>query len=351
MKTNESKIRRILVWTYTIIIVVGGVFIFCQVSFRPDPMLVRHEFDENGRRVSEEMVPFLPEGIVSLYNLEYRENDKDALLNVHFPGSISTTNKMLPTIVWIHGGKWVSGSKKNVANYCKLLAGKGFTVAAIDYSVAPEYPYPTPVTRANAALDYLIKNCAFLHIDPRSIIIAGDSAGAQIAAQLANIISEPTYAYAAKFNIKSALSREQLQAVLLFCGAYDLSNMKQFDLNGPDKDFLRTVFWPYTGTKNFNNDPEVASASVARYVTPTFPPAFISVANADPMASQSYLFARKLIRLKVKVDTLFFPNSHKPLLPHEYQFDLNSVEGRMALEKAVIFLSMIKNKSSIKHIP
>ncbi|SMO71926.1 Acetyl esterase/lipase [Chryseobacterium rhizoplanae] len=348
MKTNEHKIRRVLVWTLTtIIMIAAGIFIFSQISPWPRSLLIRHELNENGRRQSEELEPFLHSEISTVYDLNYRENDKEALLDVHFPDSISTTVEKLPTIVWIHGGGWVSGSKEIVGNYCRMLAGKGYTVAAIDYSVAPEYTYPTPVIQANAALDYLNKNFATLHIDSGSMIIAGDSGGAQIAAQLANIISEP--AYAAKFNIKSALKREQLRAVLLFCGAYDLNDIKQADSRGPGKDFLRTVFWAYTGTRNFIHDPEVATASVADYVTPAFPPAFISVGNADPLASQSYMFARKLARLNVKVDTLFFPNNYKPLLPHEYQFDFNNAAGKMALEKATAFLSStVKNKSSKK---
>ncbi|MBP1164543.1 acetyl esterase/lipase [Chryseobacterium bernardetii] len=79
------------------------------------------------------------------------------------------------------------------------------------------------------------------------------------------------------------------------------------NLNGFDKDFLGTVFWVYTGTKNFKNDPGVETDSVADYVTSTFPPAFINVGNADLLARQSYAFARKFTRLNVKVDTLFFP--------------------------------------------
>ncbi|PWN57950.1 alpha/beta hydrolase [Chryseobacterium viscerum] len=339
MKINKNFIKIILISIFTTIIIVAGIAIFFQISPWPDSILIRHTFNENGRRVSEEIEPFLPSEIGSLYDLEYIENDKDALLDVHFPDSISTTGQMLPTIVWIHGGAWVSGSKEIVANYCKMLAGKGFTVVAIDYSVAPEYTYPTPVIQGNKALDYLNKNCADLHIDPCSIIIAGDSGGAQIAAQLANIISEPSYA--AKFDIKAAVKREQLLAVLLFGGAYDLNDMKLADLESSDNGFLRTVLWAYTGSKNFNDDPELISASVSDYVTDTFPPAFISVGNGNPLASQSYIFARKLAGLNVKVDTLFFSNNYKPLLSHEYQFDYKTADGKMAFGKSVAFLSSI----------
>ncbi|MBT2623685.1 alpha/beta hydrolase [Chryseobacterium sp. ISL-6] len=317
---------KILTWDFTTIIVIApGIFISFQVSSWPDTLLIRHAFNKNCRRVSEAMEPFLPSGINRLYDLRYMDNDKDALLDVHFPDSISTTDDVLPTIAWIHGGSWISGSKENVANYCKMLAGKGFTVVAINYSVASEYTYPTLVIQANAALDYLNRNGTAL----RSISIARDFGGAQVAAQLANIISQPSYT--SMPNIKSLLKREQLRAILLFCGAYDINDIKEVDLNGLYKRFLKTALWAYSGMKNFTTDP-------------AFPPAFISVGNADPLASQSYAFARKLTRLNIKVDTLFFTTNYTPLLPYEYQFDFSYPARKMALEEAIAFLSSTLKK-------
>ncbi|UCA61815.1 alpha/beta hydrolase [Chryseobacterium rhizoplanae] len=340
---DTPKIRRGLLWTITtIVIIASAIFIFFLVSPWPDAILLRHKFNENSKIVSEKLEPFVPSEVSTMYDLHYIPDDKDAIFDVHFPDSISTTDQVLPTIVWIHGGGWVSGSKEDVANYCRILSGKGYTVVAIDYSLAPEFKYPTPVIQANIALDYLNINADNLHIDPSSIIIGGDSGGAHIAAQLANIISEPQYA--AKFHIKSSLQRQQLKGVLLFCGAYDINDLKQADLTSPHQDFLKTALWAYTGTKDFIHNPELATASVADYVTATFPPSFITVGNADPLARQSYAFARKLSRLNVRVDTLFFPQNYKPSLCHEYQFNFNSPAGKMAMEKTAAFLSSAVKK-------
>ena len=60
-------------------------------------------------------------------------------------------------------------------------------------ALAPGARYPTQLKQANTALEYLSKNAQRLHIDPH-FILAGDSAGAHIAAQLANAISSPPYA-------------------------------------------------------------------------------------------------------------------------------------------------------------
>ncbi|MGV2451558.1 UNVERIFIED_CONTAM: alpha/beta hydrolase [Ralstonia mannitolilytica] len=316
------------------VILVCGSFTFCQISPWPDAMLIRLAFNKTGKKTAKALQPFVPAGIGGILNLQYQKGDKDAYLDVYYPQSLIRIQKVLPTIMWIHGGGWVSGSKENVANYCKILAAKGFTVVAINYSIAPEHTYPTPVIQANQALEYLINNNKKLYVDPESIIIAGDSGGAHIAAQLANIISDSSYA--TEMKMIPSITRSQLLGVILFCGAYDL---KQVDFEGKYKGFLKTVLWAYTGTEDFLTDPKIGPASVYNYISSTFPPAFISVGNGDPLANQSYSLARKLVQNNVKVDTLFYPKDYNPVLPHEYQFNLKGEAGKQALDKVSAFLS------------
>lgn len=331
--------KKLLIRLVACLLIVSSSQIFCQISPWPEAMLIRLAFDKSGKKTAKAMQPFVPSGIGAIRNLQYQKGDKDAFLDVYYPQSLIKTRKLLPTIMWIHGGGWVSGNKNNVANYCKILASKGFTVVAINYSIAPEHTYPTPVIQANQALDYLMNNNKRLYVDPESIIIAGDSGGAHIAAQLANIISEPSYT--TEMKMFPSITRAQLIGVILFCGAYDL---KQVDFEGKYKSFLKTVLWAYTGTENFMTDPNIAPTSVYNYVTSSFPPAFISVGNGDPLANQSYSLARKLTGMNVKVDSLFYPDDYTPVLPHEYQFNLKGDEGKKALEKVSAFLSSVAKK-------
>jgi len=151
-------------------------------------------------------------------NERYDPADPDALLDVFYPSAIA--DKPLPTIVWVHGGGWVSGSKDDIANYGKVLAGKGYTVVGVDYSLAPGKTFPTPIRQVNAALGYLVSNAERLRIDPDHIVLAGDSGGAHIAAVTANAIAVPSYA--AMLGIVPAVERRQLTALLLYCGAYTI---------------------------------------------------------------------------------------------------------------------------------
>jgi len=101
-------------------------------------------------------------------------------------------------------------------------------------------------------------------------------------------------------------------------------------------DFKRTVLLSYMGTRD-PNDPRVAAIAVTPHLSSSYPPAFISVGNADPLAPQSHALARTLAAVGVPVDTLFFP-THAPPLRHEYQLWLATDAARLALERSVAFL-------------
>ncbi|RKE73877.1 acetyl esterase/lipase [Pseudorhodoplanes sinuspersici] len=310
----------------------------CYVAFKfspwPSAMLVRLPFDWEARKMAQALEKHVPKDVSAHLDIPYDASDDDATLDVFYPSRIEGSDITLPTIVWIHGGAWVSGNKNYVANYLRILAARGYTTVGVGYSLAPDATYPTPVRQANAALGYLTKNAKSLHIDSGTLFLAGDSAGAQIAAQLANIISVASYA--ADIGIMPTIQRSQLRGVLLYCGAYDIAKI---DLDGRFSDFLRTVLWSYLGTKDFIHDPRSAQASVERHVTPAFPPTFITAGNDDPLRAQSREMAKAVASQGVYVDSLFYPDDHKPPLPHEYQFNLDNAAGQTALERSLQFLA------------
>lgn len=328
---------KVLLWVVAIVVVLAGAG-YAAYEFTPWPraLLIRHLFEQDAARVLVAQAKHVPPDIAERRDIAYADSGRDTLLDVFYPLAVEGTGTMLPTIVWIHGGGWVSGSKDEVANYLKILAGHGYTTVGVNYALAPGAHYPTPPRQVNAALAYLAREGASLHVDPTRIVLAGDSAGANLAAEVANLVSVPSYAEAV--GIEPAIERDRLKGVLLFCGPYDIANA---DFEGAFSGFLRTVLWSYSGTRDFLDDPAFATASVANYVTGAFPPAFISAGNGDPLLSQSLDMAKVLEAGSVPVDTLFFPDDYTPPLPHEYQFNLDTEAGQLALERSLAFLSNV----------
>jgi acetyl esterase/lipase len=323
-------LKRFFLWLVGIVIVLVGVIALAfHLSPWPSAFLIAQMFSGGDTASEAALEKHVPLGIAEKKDVAYGQGP-DEIFDVYYPEG---TASPLPAIVWVHGGGWIGGSKDGVANYLKILAGEGYTTVGVEYSTGIGSVYPKPVRQVNAALGYLVKNASSLNIDPRAISLAGDSAGAQITAQLAIITTDPSYAK--RMDIVPELSPENLRAVLLLSGAYDLGAV---DYNGDSAWFLKTVLWAYSGVKDFLNDEQFKLLSVTNYVTGAFPRAFISSGNGDPLEPQAEKLAKKLEGLGVGVDSLFFPSGYSPALPHEYQFNLENAAGQEALKRLIAFL-------------
>lgn len=321
------------------LVAVGAVITF-SVSPRPGASVIRTTFGINDRNITAALQKHTPDDVTSFIDRQYREGDSDAKLDVFVPDAAAESGEQLPTVVWTHGGAWVAGTKEEWRPYFMVLASQGYTVVAIGYTLGPNATYPKALHQVNDAMAYIQDNAAELHIDPERIVMAGDSAGAQITSQYAALVTNPDYA--AQVGIEPTLPADRLRGVILYCGIYDFSTF--FGGSGLIGWGVRTSMWAYTGSRGttFEDNPALAEMSTIDHVTEAFPPAFISGGNADPLTEgQSKPLAERLQELGVDVRTLFFAEDHDPGQPHEYQFNLDSDEGQQALHESVQFLESI----------
>lgn len=317
-----------------LIVIVAIIF---RVSPWPGALLIRAVFEDGAAKVLKAMEHHPPsKPITTIANQQYRENDKDALLDVYYPES--TTTK-LPVVIWTHGGAWISGDKSQDTPYFKLLAEAGYTVIGLNYSRGPEKTYPTAVHQLNDAYTYIQANADRFYADTDKIFFAGDSAGSQLSSQMAGMITNPKYAN--EVGIVPSLKPSQLKGVVLNCGIYNM-----LGLTNPDPTLPWIIgwgddvsVWAFTGTKDFEHSPAVKQMSSINYVTKDFPSTYISGGNADPLTdAQSKPFAEKLKSLGVEVNELFYPVNHTPALKHEYQFVLDNEDGQHALTETLAFI-------------
>ena len=329
-----------------LIAIVPGVLVVALIlafmlSPRPGALLIRWVFEADAENRKEALAAHAPEGVTSLLDQQYRKGDNDAMLDVYFPDSASTPGTILPTLVWTHGGAWVSGHRDDVPAYFQLIAKEGFTVISLGYSVAPGEQYPTPVVQVNDALAYIQENAGALHVDTTRIVMAGDSAGAQITSQVAALTINP--AFAAEMGITPSLAASQLRGVGLFCGIYDVDRfLAGASLSGGLLEWgTRTSLWAYTGSKG-GDTMAAQQMSTINHVTPDFPTAFISGGNDDPLTEgQSVPLANHLQEIGVDVTTLFYPKDHTPPLGHLYHFNLDNEDGKQALRLFIDFLRKV----------
>jgi acetyl esterase/lipase len=316
-----------------------AIFLAFQLSPWPGVLLVRNVFNKGSHNTLlslEKHTTNVP--ITVIENQQYKQHDRNAMLDVYTPQSAVQQQQNLPVVVWTHGGAWVSGNKTDAAPYYKLLAAQGFTVVSVGYTLAPAKIYPTQINELNAAHSYIVANAARFHINANKIFLAGDSAGSQLSSQMAALITNPSYAKIV--GITPTLQPSQLAGTALFCGIYKMAGLTEADPNlpkiiswGDDQ-----VVWAYSGTRD-RNAPIIQQMSPYYYVTKDFPATFISGGNADPLTnSQSIPLASKLQGQGVSVTPLFYAADHQPQLPHEYQFNLDTSDGQNAFNQLVVFL-------------
>ena len=88
-----------------------------------------------------------------------------------------------PVMLFFHGGGWVFGDLLSHDPVCRDLCFHGrHLVIAVDYRLAPEYPFPIPVEDCLASLQWARDNAARLGGDGKGITLCGDSAGGNLAA-------------------------------------------------------------------------------------------------------------------------------------------------------------------------
>lgn len=333
-----------LKWLWIVLGSITGLVVLVAVVFSvtpwPSALIIRDMFQKNAKKMAGVMAPFAPTGVESVTGVQYAEHPTQphvqpngfTVLDVYYP---SGTTDQLGTIVWTHGGAWISGNATNDQTYFEILASHGYTVVGVNYTYGPEAQYPTAVFELNQAHQYLLDHAEELHIDPSRLVLAGDSAGAQLTSQLATLITNPDYS--AQMQLTPVLSPEQVQGLVLNCGVYDLSTLLGGGgLLGWGDDMS---LWAYTGDRNLEDSAVLKQMSTIDHVTANFPVTYISGGNADPLtAGNSKPFAAKLQSLGVSVTELFWPSDYTPKLPHEYQFRLDLEAGQDALQATLDFL-------------
>lgn len=328
---TTAGVKQVLLWLFALgVIASAGLVIAYTFTPWPRALRVRIDYDRDSKATAERLAPLVPPGVTAILDQPYDPDNSDVRLDVFRP---TDDARARTTVVWVHGGGWLSGSKAFVANYLKILASKGFTTVGVGYSLAPGATYPTPVRQVNTALGYLVKNAARLQVDPSRIVLAGDSAGPQIALQVATMILQPSYAQL--MNMQPTLARDQLIGLLFYCGLYwidpaDVSNS-----------YFEAELWSYSGTKDFLADKRFATAWVMDRLDGDFPPTFVSVGSEDGLRPQSIALADRLEEKGVRVERVIFPADLKPPLYHEFQFDLRRPQAREALDRSVAFLGSL----------
>jgi acetyl esterase/lipase len=314
-------------WGIPIAVVVASllvVFIVGQFTPAPAAWILRQPIDAWNFKPPPDFET-IKESVVVEENIIY--DGHDTLMDIYRPKAASDP---LPVIVWIHGGGFIGGSKENTRAYAMTLASHAYVVANINYDLAPRQKYPDQIIQVNHALQYLRKNAMEHGGDINRLFLGSNSAGSQIASELAALISDQEFA--TSIGIQPAVTREQLKGLLLYDGFYNVETLRE--ISSPVVDLY---LWSYTGQRDYEAYDRIGELSAVEHITPEYPSVFLTVGDADPLEPQSLELIQVLEKNGVEAEAVLFTGTGAQL-GHDYMMDLDTVPAQRTLKEAVDFL-------------
>lgn len=217
-------------------------------------------------------------------SIETRVNIEDMIIDSISLRIFSPLNeeKVLPAVVYYHGGCFVSGGFSTHENQLRQIAFlSGCRVIAVEYRLAPEHTYPAAHDDAEYAANAVWKHAQALGIDRNRITLMGDSAGGHIALVTA-------------LRLRNSGQWLPRQAVLIYPMLDATASSESYKLNGSDyvitRDTLITGYEAYFPHTNFNH-PD--ASPLFRNDFSGLPPIHIITAEYDPLRDEGEaLFAR-----------------------------------------------------------
>lgn len=188
-----------------------------------------------------------------------------------------------PCLIYMHGGAWMQGSPETHWDItARIAAFNRQTVISVDYALAPEHPFPAAIVQVGAVVEWAFAKASELGIDAARIAIGGDSAGANLAA-----------ATALKFRGSNCL----LHAQLLIYPAVEFEQARPSFTENADGPLLTTAGMPAVNAMYMPNEADrvdpLAAPLKARDHS-GLPPAFVAVAEHDPLRDDGIAYAEAL---------------------------------------------------------
>jgi acetyl esterase/lipase len=223
----------------------------------------------------------------------------------------------LPVLLYVHGGAFRILSKDTHWVMALAFARRGMLVLNISYRLAPRHPFPAAVEDACAAYAFAVREAARWGGDPSTLVLAGESSGANLVTSLA---------------ISSAFAREEPyaravfetgvvpRAVLPACGILQVTNPERFAgmYGGKLRPFLLDRITEASDAYLRRSSREVGSraldladplVALERGESPArpLPPFFVPCGTRDPLLDDTRRLAAALGRLGVACEARYYP--------------------------------------------
>ncbi len=202
------------------------------------------------------------------------------------------SDDLLPLVVLIHGGGWISGDKSDMREVAISLAEKGFAVACPQYRLAPLHVFPAAVEDIQTFIRFARNSSIEWGLDPNKIASLGNSAGGHLAL-MAGLTDTTEDGVSSRVN-----------AVIDICGITDIT-VEGIRDNPISIQFLEQ----FMGGGFMDSEERWAAASPIKTIAHGCPPIMIAHGDEDDIVpiSQSEALVEELTRCGVPHEYHIFP--------------------------------------------
>lgn len=208
----------------------------------------------------------------------------------------------VPTVILIHGGGWVVGTKEGAALQVLPYLEMGCSVVNVEYRLARVALAPAAVEDCRLALRWVFKNAKTYGFDTGRIVVTGGSAGGHLALMTGMLDSTAGFDYPKSWDQDNPPMK--VAAIVNWFGITDVADM----LSGPDK---QTYAASWIGSQP---DPEKLAERVSplTYVRKGLPPIFTVHGDHDELVaySQAVRLNKALEKADVPHKFVTIPGGH-----------------------------------------
>jgi len=199
-------------------------------------------------------------------------------------------------VVYFHGGGFVIGSIGLMDNVARELAHcADVVVVSVGYRLAPEHPYPAGLDDCEVVTRWAVANAGRFGVSPQAVVVAGESAGGNLAAALSLRL---------RGSVEVALAGQ----VLIYPGVSGRAvtpSMEQFDGLILSLPAMEQYWDAYTGGRNLDADPGAAPLSAPDLSG--LPPAIVLLGGCDLLRDEGRAYAQRLREDRVDVEEHCYP--------------------------------------------
>lgn len=260
-------------------------------------------------------------------------------LDVYRPARTSASAGPLPVVLYVHGGGFRILSKDSHWYFGQRFAQAGYLTFVVDYRLAPRFPFPNGPRDALVAYRWVLENAAAWGGDPARVVVAGESAGANLATGIAIASCTRLDSPVRDLWADAVFALEQPpQAVVALCGFLQLSRLERHEARTlPDgstkprklhpfaRDRMTEIVRGYWDLSRLEAPRALAEPLLflegnlpGQQAPPSFdralPSFFVSCGERDPVLADSVDLARALARLDADVELRTYERE-----PHAFQ--------------------------------